>query len=522
MAVPNDQIEVLAFLACPEHLGQPGPVQRIDTHISSVFLAGNRAFKLKKAVRLPFLDFTSLEKREEACRAELEINRRTAPKLYLGLKAVTREADGSLAFDGKGPVVDWVVEMLRFDQDGLYDRLAPQLSREEAEELADTIAAFHTAAKSQPQWGGVAGLRHTIDTNAACFALDTPGLFPTKLTDAVTAASLDWLDRLGPLLEKRREEGLVRRCHGDLHLGNICRFEGRATLFDAIEFNQDFACIDVLYDLAFLLMDLQARGLERTASWVLNRYLEKRSDLDGLAALPLFLSLRAAIRAHVSAAMARGANNDPALRQHALDYMRRALAYLSPPPPRLIAVGGLSGSGKSRLARDLAPLLGRPMGAVILRTDVLRKQLMGVDAETRLGPEGYSPEMSLRTYQALYDGCAKLLKSGLTVVADAVFAKEEQRGGIETLAISLGLPFEGLWLEANPEVMRQRIQSRKRNASDATIEVLNRQIEAGPGNINWLRLDSSASKEETFANACGRIRSLSASSEETAEGSEAG
>jgi len=518
MAVPGDQIEVLAFLSSPEHLGQPGPVQRIDTHISSVFLAGDRAFKLKKAVRLPFLDFTGLEQREAACRAELAINRRTAPKLYLGLKAITREADGHLAFDGKGAVADWVVEMLRFDQDGLYDRLAPQLTRDEAEELAKTIAAFHAAAEPQPQWGGAAGLRHTITTNAACFALDTPGLFPKDLSEAVTKASLDWLNRLEPLLEKRREAGLVRRCHGDLHLGNICRFQGQATLFDAIEFNQDFACIDVLYDLAFLLMDLQARGLENTASWVLNSYLEKRSDLDGLEALPLFLSLRAAIRAHVSAAMARGAGNDPTLRQHALDYMNRALAYLSPPPPRLIAVGGLSGSGKSRLARDLAPLLGPPMGAVILRTDVLRKQLMGVDTQTRLGAEGYSTEMSLRTYQALYDGCAKLLKAGLTVVADAVFARQEQRDGIEILAESLGLPFEGLWLEASPEVMRQRIQSRKGNASDATVEVLNRQLEAGSGNINWLRLDSSLSKEETFANACRRIRSLSATSEEAAEG----
>jgi len=505
-----DQTDCLTFLSDPAHLGQPGPVQRIDTHISSVFLAGERAFKLKRAVRLPFLDFSRLEQREAACRAELAVNRRSAPDLYLAVRAITREADGRLTFDGQGAVEDWVVEMRRFDQAGLYDRLAPGLNRDDAQALADAIAAFHHAAPPRPQWGGAKGLRHTIDTNAACFALDCPDLFPKDQAEGLTAASLNWLERLTPLLEKRRENGLVRLCHGDLHLGNICRINDRPTLFDAIEFNDDFACIDVLYDLAFLLMDIQARGLDPIASWVLNRYLECRDDLEGLAALPLFLSLRAAIRAHVSAAMARGAGNDPALRRKAQDYMARAAAYLAPPPPRLIAVGGLSGSGKSRLARDIAPLLGKPLGAVVLRTDVLRKQLMGVSPETRLGPEGYSSEMSRRTYQALADGCNHLLAAGLTVVADAVFAKQDQRVLIEETATQAGVPFEGIWLEAAPEVMRQRILSRKLNPSDATIEVLERQLEAPLGNIGWLRLDSSASKEETFTNTCRRIRSLSA------------
>jgi len=510
MSAPTDQTASLAFLANPENLGQPGPVERLDTHISAIFLAGDRAFKLKRAVTLPFLDFSTLTQREAACRAELAVNSRTAPDLYLGLRTITRTPEGRLAFDGEGELQDWVIEMRRFDQAGLYDRLAPSLKREEAEELADAIAAFHNSAEPKPDWGGADGLRHTIVTNAACFALDTPGLFPEGEAEALTAASLDWLERLTPLLEDRRKAGLVRLCHGDLHLRNICRIDGRATLFDAIEFNQDFACIDVLYDLAFLIMDLQARGLDQTASWVLNRYLEKRDELEGLAALPLFLSLRAAIRAHVSATMARGAGDDPALRAQALEYLHRARAYLSPPPPRLLAVGGFSGSGKSRLGRDLAPLLGGMAGAVILRTDVLRKRLMGADPETRLGEEGYSPEMGRRTYQELYDRSAVLLKAGLTVIADAVFAKEEQRQGIEAVAGALGIPFEGLWLEASPEVMKARIAKRKRNASDATVEVLERQLAAGPGNISWLRLDSSASKEETYRNACKRIRLVSA------------
>ncbi len=499
---PDQQSDVFALLSTPAAYG-PGVrrVRRIDTHISAVFIAGNRVYKLKRAVRLPFVDFSTLAARHRACQAELAVNRRTAPALYLGVTPVTREDDGTLALGGEGQPVDWLVVMRRFEDLNLFDRMAAagRLTREHARALADAVAALHETAELRPQWGGEAGLGQTIEGNAVCFAQYIPGLFDAVSTGRLTEKSLEWLIRLTPLLEARRASGKVRLCHGDLHLGNICLFEGRPTLFDAIEFNDEFACIDVLYDLAFLLMDLQARGLADMANWVFNRYLERTTDFEGLAALPLFLSLRAAIRAHVSAAMV--AAGGQGLERDALAYLERACGYLSPPPPRLLAVGGLSGSGKSRLGRGLAPLMGAAPGAVILRTDVLRKRLMGVGPEVRLPAEGYSTEMTERTYQTLYDEAERVLAAGQSVVADAVFANATQRAAIEEVGRRMAVPFDGLWLEASPEVMRGRIRTRRGNASDATVAVLERQLTYDLGAIGWHRVDSSGPREETFNDA---------------------
>ena len=483
------QEEVIALLSDPATFG--AAVTRIDTHISGVFLVGAMAYKLKKAVSFPFLDFSGLDQRRRACLDELRLNRRTAPGIYREVTAVTREADGRLAIGGQGRPVDWLVVMNRFDEEGLLDRLAAagRLSREQVLALADHVAEFHRTAEPCPAYGGEKGLRLTIDTNDRCFA--RLPLFDRVAVSRLTEASLAALAALAPRLERRRAEGLVRRCHGDLHLGNICLQDGHPTLFDAIEFNEDFACIDVFYDLAFLLMDMEARGLPDMANWVMNRYLERTGDFDGLAALPLLLSLRAAIRAHVTAAMPEAS----AVR--ALDYFRRAVAYLQPAAPRLLAVGGLSGSGKSRLARMLAPLVGRPPGAVVLRSDVLRKRLMGVAPEVRLPAEAYAPEIGERTYQALYAEAEQALAAGQAVVADAVFAEPAQRRAIEEQARIRKVPFAGLWLDAAPEVMEKRIVNRRGNASDATPAVLERQLSYDLGAIGWLRIDSSGDRDTT-------------------------
>lgn len=500
---PEPQRAIFALLSDPAAYG-PGvrDVERIDTHISAVFLAGDRAYKLKRAVRLPFVDFSTLEARHAACLMELTINRRTAPNIYIGVMAITREDDGRLALGGQGQAVDWLVVMSRLAGDDLFDRMAAdgRLTRDHAFALADAVAALHQAAEVRTGWGGEPGIRQTIDSNAICFAQHIPSLFDAVDAGRATEGALAWLIRLAPLLDARRASGLVRQCHGDLHLGNICLVDGQPLLFDAIEFNDDFACIDVFYDLAFLIMDLRARGLTQMASWVLNRYLERTGDLEGLAALPLFLSLRAAIRAHVSATMLRTGGND-GWRAKALDYLALASDYLAPQPPRLLAVGGLSGAGKSRLARDLAPLIGAAPGAVVLRSDVLRKRLMGVAPEVRLPPEGYTPEMTEHTYQTLYDDIERALRTGHAVIADAVFARPEQRQAVETVATRLAVPFDGFWLEAPAEVMRQRIEGRRKNVSDATVAVLEAQLAYSLGDIHWTRLESSGSREQTFQDA---------------------
>ena len=491
------QDAVLAFLsdsAC--HGGST--VERIDTHISAVFLAGERALKLKKAVRLPFLDFSTLEARHRACLAEVEVNRAAADGLYLGVRAVTAGPDGRLALDGAGAVVDWVVEMRRFDQNGLFDRQVRdgRLDRTGINAAIEAVAAFHRSAPPRPDKGGAAGLAWTIDTNRASMLAH----LPRDKVEALAEASHAALARHTPVLERRRDTGFVRRCHGDLHLGNICLFEGHPTLFDAIEFSEDIACIDVFYDLAFLLMDLDCRGARPLASHALNHYLDLGGDFDGVEPLPLFLSARAGVRAHVSATIAAAAVGETAerLRGEALSYLDAALAYLSPPPPRLLAVGGLSGSGKSRMGRELAPFLAVP-GAAVVRSDALRKHLMGVAIHDKLGPEGYAPEVGERTYRALYDTCARVLAMGHAVVADAVFARAEQRQEIEAVARRAGVPFDGLWLEAPPELSTDRIAKRRANVSDATVAVLEQQMGYDLGVIDWRRIDTDASKEAALA-----------------------
>src|SRR5690606_29005512 len=249
---------------------------------------------------------------------------------------------------------------------------------------------------------------------------------------------------------------------GDLHLRNICLVEGKPTLFDALEFDEALASIDVLYDLAFLLMDLGYRGLDALAAVTFNRYLEATEDHGGLAALPLFLSARAAIRAHVTASTAQSAAAAARdkLAAGARRYLDLALRFLDPPRPRLVAVGGLSGTGKSTLARKLAPLVGPFPGAVVLRSDVIRKELAGVDRLPRLGPEGCDPAMTRRVYETLRTRAAAILRAGHAAIADAVYARPEERAALEAAARAAGAPFTGLWLEAPVEALEQRISGR--------------------------------------------------------------
>lgn len=498
------QSDVIAFLSDPATYGGAAP-ERIDTHISTVFLAGDTVYKLKKAITLPFVDFAPLDRRKAACEMELQVNRTGAPGVYQAVDAITRGSDGRLGFNGAGTVVDYVVRMRRFEQSTLFDRLGAEgkLDRLLMQRAAHLAAALHDASEPRHDFGGAAALRSTILGNREAFRPNMPAVVDADAVEALTAESLAAVERHAALLDARRDAGCVRRCHGDLHLRNMALYDGRPILFDAIEFNDDFAIIDTLYDLSFLLMDLDDRGHRRLANIVLNAYGEKRPEVEGLAVLPLMLSMRAAIRSHVAAASVAHQQTDDgkkAMADEARRLLTRARAYLTPPPPRLVAVGGLSGSGKSRMGREVAPFIGAAPGAAVFRTDVLRKQLAAVDPYERLPSDAYTPDMSARTYRALYDHARRALAAGHSVVADAVFARPEERAAIAQVARDASVPFDGLWLEAPPEVARQRVTERKGNVSDATAAVLEAQLQYDLGEITWTRIDTARPKFKVLAN----------------------
>ena len=328
----HEQDAVVDFLSQPAGYGTTGEVERIDTHCSIIFLVGDRAFKLKRAIRYASLDYTTRALRQAACEAELALNRRTAPELYLGTRCITREPDGSLAFDGNGAALDHVVVMRRFAQSELLDhmaeagRLTPSLMRA----VGEAVARLHLGAERTPQHGGSEAIRRVIadnDRELAKVAAELDGAAVGELGNLARAMA----DELAPLLDSRRLEGKVRRCHGDLRLANICLYAGRPTLFDCIEFSDDIGCIDVLYDFAFLLMDLHLHDLPDLANAVLGAYLERMPETDGLQALPLFLSLRATTRSYALAGKAtRQADPRQAARllKFAHRHVESAIAYL--------------------------------------------------------------------------------------------------------------------------------------------------------------------------------------------------
>lgn len=503
MNVPQDR--VIAFLSdAATHGGHP--VERIDTHSAAVFLAGDRALKLKRAVRFDYLDFSTEPLRREACEAEVRINRLAAPAIYKGVVPVTQEANGALALGGTGTPVDWLVEMVRFDQDNLLDRLAGRDALDLAlmPRLARTIADFHDVAPVRPDHGGRAGMAWIVDGNEEGFGHEGKDILDPSICAATIAATREELARVDDLLEARRTDGRVRQCHGDLHLRNIVLIDGQPTLFDAIEFNDKISCIDVLYDLAFLLMDLSRRGLNRHANSVFNAYLACSTDYAGLRLLPLFLSCRAAVRAKTSATAAgvqTDAGKTTELHDLAREYLDMSRRLLERAAPRLVAVGGLSGSGKSTLSMSLAPSLGAVPGALVLRSDEIRKSLSGVAPTDRLDPGSYTPEMSAKVYSALRDRAGVALRAGHTVIADAVWASAAEREAIEQVATTLGIPFAGLWLDAPADVLITRVANRGADASDADAAVVRRQLAQELGPLSWRRLSASADPEVVRAEA---------------------
>ena len=489
--IVENQEAAAALLLDPTTFGETGSVEAIETHISRIFLVGQRAYKMKRAVKLPYVDFSTPQLRLAACEKEVELNSKTAPGLYLGVRRITREAAGKLALDGSGELVDAAIEMVRFDQSRLLDRLAiaGELTPALMTEVARMIVRYHRGVPEIHSGSGTSNLAGVLDINEAGFA--TSHVFGKAEVETFAQAFRTALARHSGLLDRREAAGKIRRCHGDLHLRNICLFDGEPRLFDCIEFNDQIACIDVLYDLAFLLMDLWHRGFPELANLVMNRYLDEADDEDGFALLPFFMAVRAAVRAHVTATQVEEGSAEPdQLIAEARSYFELAHKFLRETSPRLVAIGGLSGSGKTTVAEALAAHIGVPPGARIVESDRIRKAMHGVPAETRLPDKAYRPGVSERVYHQMAWRAGLILAEGGAVVADAVFDRPDDRNRIEKAASDRGVPFSGFWLEADPLVLWQRVSERKGGPSDATIDILSRQLQRKTTQSGWRKISA--------------------------------
>lgn len=496
------QRQVLAFLD-GSSFGAAHGGKRIDTHASMVFLGADRVLKIKRAVRLPFLDYSTLEKRRQACEEELRVNARNAPELYRRVVAITRNSDGVFEIDGAGEPVEWAVEMARFDESQSLDRLAASKTIDPslATALADAILRSHEQAPAAGGESWLASILPIIERNTAKFRA-VSGLDGSAV-DRLDLASRDCLTTLQPLLRKRAEQGFVRGCHGDLHLANIAMVDGRPLLFDAIEFDPVIATTDVFYDLAFTLMDLVHFDQETAANVLFNRYLAGAGEdsLDGLRLLPLFLSIRAAIRSHVLFVKAESAGDGGDARREAIRYFDMAGRLIRPEPPRLVAIGGLSGTGKSVLARGLAGLVGPPPGAVIVRSDVVRKHLFGAHETTSLPETAYGSDTSRKVYDALSLAARRVLAQGCSVVLDAAYLQAAERTEIANLAARQGVRFLGLFLTADLATRLARIELRRDDASDATRSVALKQETIATGVVDWHMIDASGTPDQSLRNA---------------------
>jgi aminoglycoside phosphotransferase family enzyme/predicted kinase len=428
----------------------------------------------------------------------MEINRPHAPNIYLGLVPVMRN-EGRLQLGGRGEIVEWAVHMRRFPQEAVLSHREEQgpLAEDLAKALADMVARYHQDSPISEACDGARIIAPVVEQLSSALAFGH-----ADVAERLVAA----LARATPLLTERGNAGCVRRCHGDLHLGNIVLIDDVPVPFDALEFSEALATIDVLYDLAFLLMDLDARGDRQAANAVLNAYVAFEpigGEIEGLACLPLFLACRAGVRAVV--AMARteqlAEEEQTELRAEIRRNAGLAAAYLSPPPPIMIAIGGLSGTGKSTLAALLAAHIGPAPGALLVRSDVERKRLFGVPETQRLERQHYRIGTAQRVYSIVEDKARRGLAAGQAIIVDAVFAKQDERAAVEAIAREAGCEFIGLWLTAPAETLIARVEHRRGDASDADRRVVREQLGYDLGEIGWQQVDASGTPEHSLAEA---------------------
>jgi uncharacterized protein len=467
------------------------PIQLLQTHISYVFLTGEYAYKVKKPTNFGFLDFTSLEKRCHFCHEELRLNQRLSPDLYLAVLPIV-ENSGQYQFgavDSSQAVAEYTLQMRQFPQSMLLSHLFEdgKLTPELVQQLATQVAAFHASAVTNPEvtaYGSVASVQQ-VDTNNQAISTPFIGISQTQQQqDETHAFATQFFEQHADWFAQRQAEGKIRECHGDLHLNNVCFYQDNIQIFDCIEFNQEFRNIDVIYDVAFMVMDLEFRGRVDLANLFLNTYLEQTGDYQGAALLPLYLSIRAYIRGKVNSL----ALNDPAIStaekaeflQRGQAYYRQAWDYTRRLQGRIILMSGLSGSGKSTVARQLA----QKLNAVHVRSDAVRKHLAEIPLHQR-GDQGgevdsgiYTPEMTKKTYGALLELGLLLAQQGWAVILDAKYDRQTLRQAAIAASIAAQIPIAIAECTAPIEVLRDRLNHRTNDIADATAALLESQIKA--------------------------------------------
>ncbi len=480
MALPDHLAGLLDPAAYPHACGD---LRLVETHISWVILTGDLAYKLKKPVRFPFVDFSTLARREHFCREELRCNRRFAPELYLDVVPVVRDDDGRLRVDGRGQAVEWAVKMRQFPADAELDRVLErgELGADMLETFGSSLAAQHAElpAERLPP----AELEPRVLKPARDNFDDLRGVSFTRpyrsLLDAVASASARQAERHRALMIRRLEQGWIRECHGDLHLSNLVLLEGAVRAFDCLEFNPTLRWIDPQSDVAFLFMDCLVRGRDDLGYAFLDGYLDGAGDYDGVRLLPFYAGYRSMVRAKVAALRREQAAESAAFEERFLTHARWAAAYLGRPPGRLVLMCGVSGSGKSYLAERLAPALP----AIRLRSDVARKVQAGLpptaSARADVGAGLYDRAHSDAVYGWLADLAEDLLRSGENVIVDAAFLAAERRRPFLELAARLGRPGVVVHCQAPAQVLRERVRRRALgggDASDADLAVLEHQL----------------------------------------------
>jgi len=491
-----------------EAFGHPvSGIELIETHISWVILTGDYAYKVKKPVDLGFLDFSTLEKRRMCCEAEVRLNQRMAPTVYLDVVTITGARDAP-RMNGGGPVLDYAVRMRQFDQGAQLDRMLARgaLTREHLDAFAAAVADFHERAARVPKsasFGTPEAVWAPVAENFAHIGEKVPPPGADSAYARLERWSRTRWDSLAATFRDRRAAGFVRECHGDLHLRNLAWVDGAPVAFDCIEFNDNLRWIDVLSDVAFLVMDLQDRGQPRLASRFLNAYLEHTGDYGHLEVLPYYLAYRALVRAKVTA-IRLGQEGLEASEREAAErefeaYLELALGYAREPEPMLVVTCGLSGSGKTTLTTPLLEVLD----AIRLRSDVERKRLFGLkpgeSGRADVGEGIYDAAAGDRTYAWLLELARALLGAGKTVIVDATFLDPARRAPFAALAQELAVRYRVLELTASPEVLKRRLRARRGDASDADVAVLESQLERWPSVTGEERsLTVSVDTEQTF------------------------